>query len=46
MAYLPGSTLELIPGVPHVVLSGEERDRTLVVVMTQKGFYAWNTNTL
>lgn len=42
MLYSPGSTLQLVPGGPHVVLSGEERDGAFIVVVAQKGFYPWN----
>lgn len=45
MLYLPGSTLQLVPGGPHVVLSGEERDGAFIVVVAQKGFYPWNKKT-
>lgn len=43
MLYLPGSTLQLVSGGPLVVFSGEERDGAFIVVVTQKGFYPWNT---
>lgn len=45
MLYLPGSALQLVPGVPHVVLSGEERDGAFIVVVTQKGFNPWREKT-
>lgn len=44
--YLPGSTLQLVPRIPHVVLGGEERDGALVVVVAQKGFQAWKGDTV
>lgn len=45
MLYLPGSTLQLVPGGPCVVLSWEERDGAFIVVVAQEGFYPWNKNT-
>lgn len=44
--HLPGSTLQLVPRIPHVVLGGEERDGALVVVVAQKGFHTWKGDTV
>lgn len=44
--HLPGSTLQLVPWVPRIVLGEEERDGAFVVVVAQKGFHPWDINTV